>query len=231
MSFESLKSIVDSCAYDSLIGLQEDAWLEAKGGKPYDLDTPEGRYELAKDVAAFANGTGGLIIIGLQTTRPAEAQTEVIAGYDLCAQEGFDAERYASLIEEYIHPKIEGLNVRWIPANRERTQGLGIIEVPPQNPDRQYFLIANVVDAGSKIRQFVFGIVRRNESSNDPFTIAQLYRYTQSGKSSIAQALTRIEEKVDGLLNEARHVNRASPEGPEAAYEDRAARILEDEDA
>jgi len=59
MSFESVKALLDGRAYDSLIGLREDAWLEAKGGEPYDLGAAHGRYELAKDVAAFANRAGG----------------------------------------------------------------------------------------------------------------------------------------------------------------------------
>jgi predicted HTH transcriptional regulator len=98
MSFESLKEIIDGHAYGSLIGLQEDAWLEAKSGAPYSLDTPEGRYELAKDVAAFANGSGGMVIVGLRTTRQANTQTDEITDYDLCAQDTFNANQYASLI-------------------------------------------------------------------------------------------------------------------------------------
>jgi hypothetical protein len=105
MSFETVKAIVDSRAYDSLIGMQEDAWLEAKGSHPYDFDTPEGRYELAKDVAAFANGTGGIVIVGLRTTRHATAQTDEITAYDLCAQDAFDSTRYASLIAVYSTPR------------------------------------------------------------------------------------------------------------------------------
>jgi len=228
MSFESVKAILDSHAYDSLIGLQEDGWLEAKGKIPYNLHTPEGRYQLAKDVSAFANGAGGIIIVGLQTTKHADTQTEEITAYDLCAQAEFDAHRYVSLTEEYIHPAIEGLNVYWLPVGQDGTHGLGIIEVPPQNANRQYFLIANAVDSGSKIKQFVFGIVRRNESSNDPFTIEQLYRYTQTGKSSVFQTLTRIEEKIDTvILNQSRNVEAANPEDVYAA---RAARILDEEE-
>jgi predicted HTH transcriptional regulator len=203
--------------------MQEDAWLEAKGSNPYDLDTPAGRYELAKDVAAFANGTGGIVIIGLRTTRHANAQTDEITAYDLCAQASFDSSRYASLITEFIHPTIEGLNAYWVSVHPEGTLGLGIIEVPSQNPDRQYFLIANVVDGGSRIKQFVFGIVRRNESSNDPFTIAQLHQYMQKGKSSLAQTLIRIEDKLDAVLIQDRNIN---PLDPEEMYAARAARIL-----
>ena len=227
MSFESVKAIIDGHAYDSLIGLQEDAWLEAKGGTPYDFGTPDGRYELAKDVAAFANGTGGIVILGLQTTRHAATQTDEITDYDLCAQATFNAAQYASLITAYIHPAIEGLAVYWVSVNPEGTHGLGIIEVPPQNPARQYFLIANAVDAGSRIRQFVFGIVRRNESSNDPFTITQLYQYTQKGKSSLAQTLNRIEDKLDAVLTQGRHIDTPNPE---EIYAARAARILDEEE-
>jgi hypothetical protein len=226
MSFESVKAIIDDHVYGSLIGLQEGAALEAKSGAPYNLDTPEGRYELAKDVAAFANGTGGIVIVGLQTTRQANTQTDEITAYDLCAQDTFNTNQYASLIGEYIHPRIEGLAVYWMPINPEGTHGLGIIEVPPQNPDWQYFLIANAIDGGSRIKQFVFGIVRRNESSNDPFTIAQLYQYTQKGKSSLAQSLTRIEDKLDAVLTQGRHIDVPDPE---QIYAARAARILDEE--
>jgi predicted HTH transcriptional regulator len=225
MSFESVKAIIDGHAYGSLIGLQEDAWLEAKSSVPYDLDTPEGRYELAKDVAAFANGTGGIVIVGLRTTRHATTQTDEVIAYDLCAQDAFGVGQYTSLIGEYIHPRIEGLDVYWAAVNAEGTHGLGIIEVPPQNRDRQYFLIANAIDGGSRIKQFVFGIVRRNESSNDPFTIAQLYQYTQKGKSSLAQSLTRIEDKLDAVLTQGRHIDVPDPE---QVYASRAARILDE---
>jgi hypothetical protein len=114
-----------------------------------------------------------------------------------------------------------------MPINPEETLGLGIIEVPPQNPDRQYFLIANAIDGGSRIRQFVFGIVRRNGSSNDPFTIAQLYQHTQKGKSSLAQSLTRIEDKLDAVLTQGRHIDVPDAE---QIYAARAARILDEEE-
>jgi hypothetical protein len=60
MSFESVKAILESHAYDSLIGLEEDTWLEAKGRNPYDFTNPYGQYELGKDVSAFANAYGGI---------------------------------------------------------------------------------------------------------------------------------------------------------------------------
>ncbi len=225
MSFESVKAIIDGHTYQSLIGLQEDAWLEVKGSLAYDLATPNGRYELAKDVSAFANGTGGIIIIGLQTSIRAETHTEEITGFDLRPRAAFDEAPYGSLIREYIYPAIEGLNAYWVPVNAEMTQGLGIIEVPPQDPNRQYFLIKNAVDGGAPIRQFVFGIVRRSESSNDPFTISDLYQHIRKGKSPLAETLTRIEDKLDTVLTQGR---TTSTPDPEEIYAVRAARMLDE---
>ena len=54
MSFESIKVVLETRQFAALLGLDEDTWLEAKGRNPYNLDTPAGRYELAKDVTAFA---------------------------------------------------------------------------------------------------------------------------------------------------------------------------------
>jgi hypothetical protein len=69
-------------------------------------------------------------------------------------------------------------------------------------------------------------IVRRNESSNDPFTIAQLYEYTQKGKSSLSQTLNRMEEKLDAIIgNQSRSVESADPE---EIYTERSNRVLEE---
>jgi predicted HTH transcriptional regulator len=81
MSFESVKTILDAHTYNTLIGLHEDAWLEVKGSTPYNFDLPEGRYELAKDVSAFANGTGGIVLVGLRTTKQETTQIEQITAF------------------------------------------------------------------------------------------------------------------------------------------------------
>jgi predicted HTH transcriptional regulator len=229
MAFESVKAILDAHDYNALIGLQEDEWLEVKGSTPYNLDSPPGRYELAKDVSAFANASGGIIIAGLQTRTQDTTRIEEIIGFDLCAADAFPVHRYVSLIEEHIHPAIERLNVYWVPVVSDGTLGLGIIEVVPQNPERQYFLIAKAVDGGSKVRQFVFGIVRRNGSSNDPLTIDKLYQYTQKGKAPVQQTLLRMEQRLDTiLLNQSRSIEQVDPE---EIYNERAGRILDEEGA
>ncbi|MEZ0095905.1 hypothetical protein ABH925_007108 [Streptacidiphilus sp. EB129] len=56
-----------------LIGTRESDWVDFKSAHPdtgpYDLGTDKGKYELAKDVAAFANAGGGLIACGFKATQ------------------------------------------------------------------------------------------------------------------------------------------------------------------
>jgi predicted HTH transcriptional regulator len=228
MSFASVKQILDDHAYNSLIGLAEDTWLDAKRVPGYDLETPGGRYELAKDVSAFANNSGGFIVVGLDTQVDQNQQTETITALSPFAAENFQAHRYQAIIEEHVHPHIESLRIYWVQIAQEPALGLGIIEIPPQNPDRQYFLVAKVVDSGATIRQIVFGIAVRNDSSNEPFTRDQLYRYTQNGKSSVAQKITRIDEKLDALMLRAQDIPHDVD--PESQYVTRTAEILNEDE-
>jgi len=85
MSFESIKAILDARQFDALIGLDENTWLEAKGRVPYDFGTPAGRYELAKDTAAFANAEGGILLVGLATAPAPDAKTESLSAFALCS--------------------------------------------------------------------------------------------------------------------------------------------------
>jgi predicted HTH transcriptional regulator len=228
MTFASIKTILQTRQFDNLIGQDEDAWFEAKGRIPYNFANPAGRYELAKDVSAFANADGGILIVGLTTAPVAEMRTERVIAFDLCTQAEFDVAQHQGLIKEYVHPPIKDLNVYWTPVNQEATQGLGVIEVPAQSAKLKYFIIVKVVEAGTQIKQIVFGLAKRNNSANDPLTVAELYRHMQDGKHTVPQTLARLEEKLDDLIQAQAHP-AARQQNPDELYAERAARLLEDE--
>lgn len=225
MSFDDIRAIVQNHQYATLIGRSEDTWLEAKGNNPYDFGTPSGRYELAKDVAAFANNAGGFIVVGLTTAPSTTAQTDDITAFDFCTAASFNTNQYESIIDEYLHPEITGLDVFWHPVSPDGTGGVGVIVIPPQNPDDQLFLISKVVENGVKLKEIVFGVVRRNDAANDPFTRDELYRHMQNGKNPVAQRLERIEEKLEAILA---NQSRPEPADQDAAYAARAANILDE---
>src|SRR5581483_10638474 len=86
----------------ALLGLREGTWLDAKGGI-YDLNSPSGAEELAKDVAAFANTLyGGLLVIGIGTR--VDGQGEVLEKLKPVPRDLVDLDRYRKLIRERITP-------------------------------------------------------------------------------------------------------------------------------
>lgn len=228
MSFASVKAILDAHDYNALIGLDEDTWLEAKGRNPYDFTTPYGHYELAKDVSAFANAEGGILIVGLTTNRLPESKIERIAAHDLCTQAEFPIQQYQGLIRTHIHPSIRGLRVDWLPVTPDGINGLGVIEVPEQSQNHKYFLNAKVVDSGTLVKQIVFGVAKRVEAANDPLSISELHKTMQTGKGSVPETLARMETKMDYLI-ESRFQGMAQEPLPEEVYDERAADILDED--
>jgi predicted HTH transcriptional regulator len=202
MTFALAKVKVESGNPDSLIGTAESLWLEAKSVL-YDLNKPEDRYELAKDVSAFANAEGGFLLIGFE-----EDQTDVTRSVPTIASltpfpvTAFPLQRYLGMLNHYIHPKLHGLKAYWKPDGDGSNTGVGIIEVPPQAVERKYFLISNVVEENTLIKEIVVGLVQRRDTDNIPMDRNQLYQLMQQGKHELPTLLRQIDGKIDALLNQ-----------------------------
>ncbi len=224
-TLDDVRAILEVRDFNSLIGLREDLFLEVKGQNPYDLTVPSGRYELAKDVSAFANTEGGYLLIGLTTTPALVERTDEISVLDLLPAANFPIARYEGIIGSHLHPRIDGLQVTWIEDLHTPGLGIGCICVPRQVEDRKFFLIAKVVDEGETQKEIVFGIIKRKDDDNDPVPVEDLYRMMQNGRHTTAQRITGIDEKLDVLLEAIREQPRTQ-EAP-ADLDLRIKRILE----
>lgn len=181
----------------SLIGFAEGQHLEAKSAL-YTLEAAFGRYELAKDVSAFANGTGGALLMGVSTTRDPQRETEILDSLVPFERSEFDAGRYVGILKEYVYPRIEGFSADFFETNGPR--GVAVLKVPPQLEERKPFLISHVVDDGSHIREIVTGYAKRTGSHNTPWTRWQLYQHFRNGQSPHSVRLGRIEERLEEAL-------------------------------
>lgn len=211
-----LSEIIQSKDFSRFIGLKENLWFEAKGKDPYNLDSPIDRYELAKDVSAFANTQGGYIIIGLKQERIEEEMTEKIIDLDLIEEKNFLIDRYVGIINEYIYPLIKGLEIKWAESNKNPGFGIGYILVPSQDENKKYFLVKNVFEENQMMSRIVFGLVQRIDSSNTSLTIGQLHQKLQQGKSPMAERITRIENKIDVMKESLFRPSVSSPASPES---------------
>src|SRR5262245_55612463 len=97
-----IRNILSSGELERLVAFEEDDFLEAKGPRPYDLTTPKGRFELAKDVSAFANAGGGYLIIGVQHERMPTRSVEKIAALDLIERDSLDVDAVFGVINTHV---------------------------------------------------------------------------------------------------------------------------------
>jgi hypothetical protein len=203
--------------FTAFIGRAEDLWFEAKERHELSLQQGAQRIELSKDVSALANSDGGFLIFGLKTAPVADERTDRVTALDLLAPGDFNAPQIAGVIREHIHPQMTGLEVKFVESAETPGSGLGCIIVPPQDPDRQPFLMKRVWDDGGELKQIVFGIARRAGSSNEPRTVEELYRAVQQGKASTPERLTRVESKLNEIWDRLQQPAIPAPPQPAPA--------------
>ena len=68
-SVEEVLALLEAGRDDDLVGLEESPWFDAKRGAYTLGQCQTHKWELAKDVSAMANATGGLILVGAKTNR------------------------------------------------------------------------------------------------------------------------------------------------------------------
>jgi hypothetical protein len=161
-----------------LIGLAENEHLECKV-QPYDLSQDSNKRELAKDISAFANTDGGLIIIGAKTKKsPVNLEDEIEALRPM-EQRLLDTERYHNVIQEWIYPSVENIKIQFC-EQRNSAKGLFVIEIPKQREELKPFLIKRPVDQ-PKSSEIIFGFVQRQRSNNKSLSITELQNALRKG--------------------------------------------------
>lgn len=159
---------------------EEGPWLEAKQA-PYRLEEDTQKYELAKDVAAFANSdSGGVIVIG--------ARTRIVNGTDVVKKIAdvplglVKRANYRRIISGRVHPQVENLDVRIV----ERADGRGIayIHVPRQRRELQPFLVAGAFVDGKISTKFV-SLPQRVGEDTTHASVAEIHSLLQAGRVAL----------------------------------------------
>jgi hypothetical protein len=111
-----------------------------------------------------------------------------------------------------MYPQIKDLQVDWFPSRDIPEAGLVSIFIPRQEDDRKFFLITRTVEVNEEVKRIVVGIAYRTGADSIPLTPQELHRQIRDGHSSVSQRLTRIEAKIDSLLELPRRPPAQSPD-------------------
>jgi len=123
-------------------GAEESLYLEFKGAKA--LDRSEAvRAEISKDISAFANADGGVLIYGIAE------ENHMAAGIDAIDGSVYTKEWLEDVIGSNVHRPISGLQIFPIRLNQEKLDSIYIVRVPasPEAPhmskDNRYYVRRN----------------------------------------------------------------------------------------
>lgn len=148
MAVASPMDLIDALAtgqFDRLIDTSESHWLDFKLA-PYPLDSPKGKWELVKDVTAFANKEGGYILIGIETERHVNAVVETALRLRPVSKASVNPDQYRSVIDSWVYPQIRNVQLRWFPPAPAEAMGIFVIEISGQDDQDKYFVLRKMVD-------------------------------------------------------------------------------------
>lgn len=155
--------IIDALArgeLDRLIGAAETEQIDFKR-TPYLLNENHQKWELAKDVAAFANKHGGVIVVGVETERQRNEIAEIATAVRPIRKELVDLRQHRGVIDTWVYPRLQCVDLRWYPPNAGEPQGVLVIDIPPQEEVNVPFIVRGMHDPQSEFRGAV-GIPRRD---------------------------------------------------------------------
>lgn len=120
-------------------GISEDKELDFK--RDLKVDTDNDKKELAKDVCAFANSSGGIILFGID--EDSDAKASELTGVDIESEDEL-VRRIQQILNARISPRIPGIRFRKI--DLENGKSVFVVEIPKSfvsphmvKEDRFYF--------------------------------------------------------------------------------------------
>jgi predicted HTH transcriptional regulator len=197
---DTTAEIVERGSFEDLIGVREGLHLEAKS-EAYDLDAASARYELAKDVSAFANAEGGYLLIGIRTARSENEPTDLVD--DVCGIGAipFEPGKIIGVLNTLIYPRLKGLDVRIVPDSKKGVN-IGVVGIPQQDPDLKPFIVLNVVEDTETLKETIISFAQRKDDANEPWDSHRIHQVMRNGMNTVGQRLAKIEEHLDEMRKE-----------------------------
>ncbi|MFB0620262.1 helix-turn-helix domain-containing protein [Streptomyces sp. AGS-58] len=144
MDLEAVRAALRAQKPDLLLEQPEGQWLDAKS-VPYDPRDPRAVEELAKDVCAFANGGGGVLVLGIGTR--VVDDVEILDRIIPVDRASVDRDRIRKLIRAHVTPAPRGVSVEW----SDDQQGACVlyIDIPAQQAGTLFVVAAPVGKPGA----------------------------------------------------------------------------------
>lgn len=209
LNLEALEALIKRGDFEELKGKYENAYFDCKS-EVYLLNYDNAKYELAKDVAAFANAQGGFILIGIKTEKCKESISDKIVDIRYLEKNLCNPEQYINSIQAWIYPKLNGVLANWCAAKPEQDRGIFVIAIPPQSDSKKPFLVNNTLIDSKRRNAVLFGYCERIQEGNEPRSVEVLHQLLRNGLNYQTNIDTRLQS-IESLLQQKVSVNPSLP--------------------
>jgi len=140
LTLEEVKAVLATGNFTELTGLVENEWLECKAA-PYRLQHEHQKQELAKDVSALANASGGIILIGVRTEQDATHFGDEIVEIRPFDRTLAKPNQYQDVLTSWLYPSLWEVKIDWFESATEAPKGICVIIIPNQPPEQKPYLL------------------------------------------------------------------------------------------
>lgn len=151
--------------FETIRDTPESGWIDFKHA-PYYLEQQNRKLELAKDVSAFANARGGVIVIGIKTRRLETEKIEVAHELTPVRNDTVDCGRIRDVVRQYVYPPIEDLSCKTWPVDKSRC--VLTIDVPNQDSGHKPFIVGEGLSSDGDHHGNMFGYFKRDADTAQP---------------------------------------------------------------
>jgi predicted HTH transcriptional regulator len=137
---------------------------------PYQLKEQIQKIELAKDVSALANASGGYLLLGMDTERSTTHRGDEITKLCCFEQNLVDLDQYRKILDELVYPAIRDLKAVWHPWSEDQSKEIVAISIPAESRQNRPYLVAQTV-VEAKATGKLLGFYERIESNATPTTV------------------------------------------------------------
>jgi predicted HTH transcriptional regulator len=198
---EELTHLLESNRHEEILGIREDTRVEFK--MLLNLALAQDRHTLAKSAAAFANTSGGMLLLGVRTERDVRSLSDYAA--QLLPVSNLEIGSYYKVLSNYLYP----LPQLTIDVYGEQNKELLAIRVHPVSTQRPVLVtqtVSETLNGGT-----IFGLYTRTEEGIAPLDYAAVHALLQTGQmltgvgdlnsnlELVNMRLDSIESKLDAI--------------------------------
>lgn len=177
---ELIAALASETTWPIIAGTVESDWIDFKSGGYLTPDDSVHKLMLAEDVAAMANGTGGVLVVGFETLQDNTITKESAGSPSPVRIDLLNRKKHQDVISQYTYPPQYPAIEVWPTEDRKRA--VMTIRVDAVRPDEKPVVVRGFVDDWGKARANYLSVPERHGDKNTFWPPERIHGYVRAGR-------------------------------------------------